>query len=69
MKNFFKGLGNACLNGAIAATSGLLYNWAAATTQTGEFAPLAGKGLGALAAGGALLGLFNYLKKSPQETE
>lgn len=66
-KIILKGLGNAAVNGAIAATATVGYNWAQGAS-TGQPPAVNGSTVGYMAAGGAILGLLNYLLKSPTQT-
>ena len=66
-KLFFKGLGNAVSNGAVAATATVGYQWAQGASA-GMPPAVSGKAVGYMALGGGVLGLLNYLMKSPTQT-
>jgi 1,4-dihydroxy-2-naphthoate octaprenyltransferase len=65
MKNWFKGLGNALLNGGIASAGGAVYQWA----QSGGTSPISWKPVGMLFVSGAVMGVINYFIKSPRQEE
>lgn len=66
-KKILKGLGNAAINGTVGALAPVVYQWAT-TASTGTPAPISGKAVGYMAAGSAILGVINYILKSPRQT-
>ena len=64
-KLILKGIGNAALNGVIGGVAPVAYNWAttAASGQTMQMP--SGQTVGFMAVGFAILGVLNYLAKSP----
>ena len=63
-KTWLKGLAAAALNGGAGLGIGILGYWAN-TAATGTVAPLNGKALGIVSGAGAVIGVINYLVKSP----
>ena len=66
-KLWLKGLGAAAANGAIGAVVPIGYNWATAAASGTTPPPVSGQTVGFMAAGAALIGVINYLVKSPRQ--
>ena len=64
-KSFFKGIGNAALNGVIGGVAPVAYNWATSAASGQVMQMPSGQTVGFMAAGFAILGVLNYLEKSP----
>lgn len=68
MNKWFKGLGNAALNGAVGVLLPVVYNWAQATASGQPTQFPSGETLGLTGLAAAILGVCNYLVKSPQQS-
>ena len=69
MKKWFKALGNAAVNAVVGYMAPMAFAWAngAVTGQPVNMPPAST--LGSIAAGAAILGVLNYLKRNPDQVE
>lgn len=65
-KKFFRGLGNAAINAVVGAVLPLAVNWGQGA-MTGSAPEVSGGTIGMMSAGAAVLGVCNYLVKSPNQ--